>query len=130
MSACGCSWLSTLWFIPNWVVMSHIWDIYVTFPLFSNYIYEGTRNVNFLRTFITVPFLALYLKIIWTDWEYCAININRTCVRAQKGVVNMMKHKTNIQLQKDKIKLVHKFLQLSPEEQQQVIDKINEIRKR
>ncbi len=42
----------------------------------------------------------------------------------------MMKHKTNIQLQKDKIKLVHKFLQLSPEEQQQVIDKIKIIRKR
>ncbi len=42
----------------------------------------------------------------------------------------MMKHKTNIQLQKDTITLVHKFLQLSSEEQQQVIDKIKEIRKR
>ena len=89
MSACGCSWLSTLWFIPNWVVVSNIWDIYVTFPIFSNYIYEGTRNVNFLRTFITVPFLALHLKMMWTNWKNCAININRTCVRAQKGVVNM-----------------------------------------
>lgn len=42
----------------------------------------------------------------------------------------MMKHKTNIQLQKDKVILIHKFLQLSPEEQQQVIDRIKEIRKR
>lgn len=67
---------------------------------------------------------------MWTSWKNCAININRTCVRAQKGVVNMMKHKTNIQLQKDKVILIHKFLQLSPEEQRQVIDRIKEIRKR
>ena len=42
----------------------------------------------------------------------------------------MMKHKTNLELQKEKVKLIHKFLRLSPNEQQQVIDEIKKIRKR
>lgn len=41
----------------------------------------------------------------------------------------MMKHETNVQLQKDKIILIHKFLQLSSNEQQQVIEKIKQMQK-
>lgn len=42
----------------------------------------------------------------------------------------MKKTNNNVNNRKRQIELIHKFLQLTPDEQQQVIDRIKEIRKR